>query len=212
MLMNGFGEHNVQGIGDKHIPFIHNVLNTDLVTAVSEVSTDALNVLFNTDAGRDYLVSRRGVPRSVVDRLGSFGLSSICNVLAAIKTAKYLELGANEVILTVATDGAALYETEKEKTLASAFADGFDAVAAAEVFGRHVLGAATDHLLELSRRDRHRIFNLGYFTWVEQQGVTLEEFTARREPSFWRGLRDLLPVWDEMIAAFNRETGAADAL
>jgi len=215
MLLNGFGEHNVQGIGDKHIPLIHNVMNTDHVTAISEASTDALNVLFNTDVGRAHLAGRRGVPEAVVNRLGSFGLSSICNVLAAIKTARYLELGPREAVLTVATDGASLYATEKEKALSTLFpgtGGGFDAVAAAETFGRHVLGVTPDHFLELTRLDRRRIFNLGYFTWVEQQGVTIEEFTARREPGFWRGLRDLLAAWDEMIVAFNRETGVLDAL
>jgi len=215
MLYNGFGEHNVQGIGDKHIPLIHNVMNTDHVTAISDASTDALNVLFNTTVGRDHLTSRRGVPGGVVDRLGSFGLSSICNVLAAIKTARYLELGPRDAVLTVATDGAPLYVSEKGKALARLFPDdagGFDAVAAGETFGRHVLGCTTDHFLELRHLDRRRIFNLGYFTWVEQQGVTLEEFTVRRAPSFWRGLRDLLDAWDEMIVAFNRETGVLDAL
>jgi cysteine synthase len=212
LLYNGYGEHNVQGIGDKHVPFIHNVLDTDHVTAVSDVATDELNVLFNTDVGRDYLRQRRGVPDALVDQLGSFGLSSICNVLAAIKTAKYLDLGEHDAVLTLATDGAPLYHTEKDKTLAKRYPSGFDAVAAGEVFGRHLLGVATDHYLELARTDRHRIFNLGYFTWVEQQGVTLEEFTARREPAFWRGLRELVPVWDDMIRAFNRETGVLDAL
>ena len=78
-----------------------------------------------------------------------------------------------------------------------------DAVHAAETFGEHILGAGVDHLLELTARDRDRIFNLGYYTWVEQQGVTTDEFTARRDQAFWRGLRGLLPVWDELIAEFN---------
>ena len=106
MLENGFGEHNIQGIGDKHIPLIHNVMNTDVVVAVSDRATDELDVLFNTDAGRAYLAERKGVPPTVVDALVHFGLSSICNVLAAIKTAKLLGLGPDDAIITVATDGA----------------------------------------------------------------------------------------------------------
>ena len=212
LLYNGFGEHNIQGIGDKHVPFIHNVMATDAVTAVSEKSTDALNVLFNTEAGRHHLAGRCSVPRDLVDRLGSFGLSSLCNVLAAVKAAKYYNMTHRDVILTVATDGAALYDTEQQKTLDAAFSGTFDGVAAAETFGRHVLGVATDHFMELSLRDRERIFNLGYFTWVEQQGVTLREFTDRRSPAYWRGLRDLLPAWDAMIEAFNERTGVLDAI
>ena len=207
LLYNGFGEHNIQGIGDKHVPLIHNVMNTDLVVAVSERATDTLDVLFNTDVGREYLVSRRGVPAPLVAALGSFGLSSVCNVLAAIKTAKYYGFGPDDLVLTVATDGADMYRSEREKSLGKYFGGAFDGVRAGEVFGQHLLGAATDHLLELAAIDRSRIFNLGYYTWVEQQGVTVKEFTARRQASFWRGLRDILPVWDAMIDEFNGRTG-----
>src|SRR6476620_1187615 len=127
MLENGFGEHNIQGIGDKHIPLIHNVMATDVVTAVSDRATDGLDVLFNTDVGRSFLVGRQGVDPGVVDALGSFGLSSICNVLAAIKTAKYLDLGPEDVILTVATDGAAMYGSERERAISEDFGGDFDA-------------------------------------------------------------------------------------
>ncbi len=209
LLYNGFGEHNIQGIGDKHVPFIHNVMNTDLVVGVSDASTDTLDVLFNTDVGREYLVSRRGVPAALAAALDSFGLSSVCNVLAAIKTAKYYGFGPDDLVLTVATDGAEMYRSEREKSLARYFGGAFDAVRAGEVFGQHLLGAATDHVLELSAVDRARVFNLGYYTWVEQQGVTVPEFTARRQGSFWRGLHDILPVWDAMIDEFNGRTGLA---
>ena len=78
---------------------------------------------------------------------------------------------------------------------------------AGEAFGRWVLAAGTDHLLETTTRDRERIFNLGYFTWVEQQGFSIEDFVARREPSFWEALRCKLPKWDEMIKEFNSRSG-----
>ncbi len=211
MLYNGFGEHNIQGIGDKHIPLIHNVMNTDIVTAISDVATDELNVLFNTDVGREHLLGRRRVPADVVAQLPSLGISSICNVLAAIKTAKHFDLGPEDAIITVATDGASLYGSEREKTLAKSFRDGFDAGAAAETFGRHVLGASTDHLLQLNQIDRERIFNLGYFTWVEQQGVPIDEFRARRDQRYWREMRDIIPVWDQMIDEFNGRTGVTGA-
>ena len=207
MLYNGYGEHNIQGIGDKHIPLIHNVMNGDIVVAVSDESTDCLNVLFNTDEGRDYLRRRRGVEAHVVQGLAGIGLSGIANVLAAIKTARRLELTADDVIVTLATDGAELYVSEREKCLARRFAGGFDEVAAGEVFARHLLGIDTDHVLELSHRDRRRIFNLGYFTWVEQQGVALEDFERRLDQRFWRRLHEVLPVWDGLIEDFNRRTG-----
>jgi cysteine synthase A len=211
MLKNGFGEHNIQGIGDKHIPLIHNVMNTDLVVDVSDRDTDRLNVLFNTDVGREHLVRRRDVPAAVVEALSSFGLSSICNVLAAIKTAKWFGMGPQDVIATVATDGAAMYATEKDKVLARDFPSGFDEVAAGETFGRSLLAADTDNMLELTELERERVFNLGYYTWVEQQGVSIEDFVARRSQSFWRELRELVPVWDAMIEDLNARSGASEA-
>jgi cysteine synthase len=207
MLRNGFGEHNIQGIGDKHIPFIHNVCNTDVVTAVTDRATDQLAVLFSSPAGLSYL-AERGVPEAVLTSLSSFGLSSICNVVAAVKTAKYLDLGPDDVIVTVATDGAEMYETERARITARDFPAGFGAPEAAGVFAEWMLAAGTDHLVELTLEDRARIFNLGYFTWVEQQGVSIEDFVARRHQSFWRGLRPKLAAWDEMIREFNARSGA----
>ncbi len=211
LLENGFGDHNIQGIGDKHVPLIHNVTNTDLVVAISDVATDQMLAVFNTDAGRTYLADRRGVPADLIEELGSLGISSICNILAAIKTARRLDLGPDEAVVTIATDGAAMYRSELDKIVPRDFPGGFDAVAAAETFGRHVLGAGEDHLLELTRTDRDRIFNLGYFTWVEQQGIPLAEFEARRAQSWWRELRSLLPAWDAMIDEFNERTGVGAA-
>lgn len=203
LLENGFGEHNIQGIGDKHVPLIHNVMNTDVVVGISDRATDELDVVFNTDAGRRYLVDRRGVPVHVVATLEHFGFSSICNVLAAIKTAKALDLGPEDAIVTVATDGAALYPSERAKTLATRFGGALDDVAAAEVVGRHLADVDTDHLIECTHRDRTRIFNLGYYTWVEQQGTPFELFEWRRSQDFWRGLRRYVDVWDGMIDEFN---------
>ena len=208
LLYNGFGEHNIQGIGDKHVPLIHNVTNGDFVAAVSDRSTDRLNVLFNTEAGRGWLVAERGVSAELARSLPDFGLSSICNVLAAIKLAKSQGLGADSAIVTIATDGSELYPSELDKVLARDFAGGFDAGTAARVFEEHLAGAGTEHVLETGEVERNRIFNLGYFTWVEQQGVSLEDFEVRRSQEFWQGLRACVPAWDARIRAFNAETGA----
>ncbi len=212
LLSNGFGDHNIQGIGDKHVPFIHNVMNTDTVVAISDLHTDSLMVLFNTEEGRKYLVERRGIDAALVARLANMGLSSICNMLAAIKTARHYNLGSDDVILSVATSGAAMYSSEIEKTLARHFSKGFDAISAAEVWGRSLAATTTDHMLEMTHTNRERVFNLGYYTWVEQQGVSLEEFSVRKNQSFWEGLQDLVPAWDAMITKFNAETGVDKVL
>jgi cysteine synthase len=210
LLRNGFGEHNIQGIGDKHVPLIHNVMNTDIVVGVSDRSTGALDLLFNSKAGRSYLSARRQVDHEIVQGLKYLGLSGIANIVAAIKTAKRLELGDEDVLITLATDSAALYDSERRGFLTTYHPDGFDAVNAAEVFGQHLLGTADDEVLELTHHERSRIFNLGYFTWVEQQGVPLDEFEARRSQSFWRGLRQTAAAWDRLIAEFNAKAGFAE--
>lgn len=213
MLRNGYGEHNIQGIGDKHVPLIHNVMNTDLVVAISDRATDGLNTVFNSAVGRDYLARRRGLdPDWVASNLGFLGLSGIANVLAAIKIAKYYDLSADEAVITVATDSAALYATELERMLPRDFPNGFDEVAAAETVGRYLLGTGTDDMLELNMRERERIFNLGYFTWVEQQNVSLADFDARRSPAFWKAIQDSTKQWDGLIDEFNAETGVATAV
>jgi cysteine synthase len=212
LLYNGFGEHNIQGIGDKHVPYIHNVMNTDVVVAVSDRATDTLFVLFNTAEGRKYLTERRGLDAELLSKFSNFGLSSLCNMLAAIKTAKYYDLGPDDVVISVATDGADLYQSEIGKAAARYFGNRLDAVSAGETWGRSLASTAVDHMLELNHFDRKRIFNLGYFTWVEQQGVSLKEFNARSEQSYWDGLMELVPAWDAMIAEFNTRSGAAAVL
>jgi len=207
LLYNGYGAHNIQGIGDKHVPFIHNVMGTDVVTAISDHDTDDLDLVLQSESGREFLRDRRGVPAELLEKIDAIGFSGICNVLAAIKTARYFNYGSDDVIMTVATDGAALYPSERARTLSEKYGDRFDQVNAAEVYGRAMLGQSADHLMELTHRERERIFNLGYFTWVEQQGVSIEEFDARRDPGFWYGLRDLIPAWDERILEFNAATG-----
>ncbi|MFI5370636.1 MAG: pyridoxal-phosphate dependent enzyme [Candidatus Eisenbacteria bacterium] len=209
LLENGFGEHNIQGIGDKHVPLIHNVMNTDVVVGVTDHATDQLGVVFADETGRTMLRERRQVSPAVVDTLRSLGLSSLCNVLAAIATARRLDLGADDAIVTVATDGAAMYASERAKTRSQVWPGGLAAAAAEQTHRRWMLGDEATRTLVLDDPARRRIFNLGYFTWVEQRGVPIDAFVARREPGFWRGLRPALESWDERIAEFNRRAGTA---
>ena len=207
LLRNGYGEHNIQGIGDKHVPLIHNVMNSDIVVGVSDRSTAALDLLFNSETGLSYLGGRRHIDPELLTELEFIGLSGIANLLAAMKTAKRLELGEEDVILTLATDSAALYDSERGKFLAAYYPDGFDAVSAGEVFGQHLLGIADNDVLELTHAERSRIFNLGYYTWVEQQGVPLAAFERRRTRGFWSELQQAAPAWDALIAEFNAVAG-----
>jgi hypothetical protein len=174
-----------------------------VVVGISDAATDELDLLFNSDAGRAFLAERKGVPAAVIDALAHFGFSSTCNVLAAIKTARLLGYGPDDAIVTVATDGGAMYPSERAALLAERFGGDFGAVDAAEVFGRHLGHLDTDHVVDCTEQDRRRIFNLGYYTWVEQQGTPFELFERRRGQEFWRELRRFLGVWDDMITEFN---------
>ena len=202
LLYNGYGEHNIQGIGDKHVPLIHNVMNSDYVVGVSDESTNNLNLLFNTDEGREYLTLRRGLNSEFVGRLPEFGFSSIANIIASIKLAKKMKLTKDDAIITVATDGADLYETELAKTKKQ-FSKIYDQITCAEIFAKNFDAITVDHTLELSQIDKERIFNLGYYTWVEQQGTSLEEFENRRNQSFWdKHYKNMISL-DEKIKEFN---------
>jgi len=211
MLCNGYGEHNIQGIGDKHIPLIHNVMNTDLIVGVSDLASDSLNLLFGGNVGRSYLAGRRKIDSEVVGSFDDIGISGLANIVAAIKVAKHLDLGAEDVIMTVATDSALLYGSERQGFLSRRYPEGFDEVNAGEIYSRHLEGIVDDHVLELTHFDRKRIFNLGYYTWVEQQGVAIDDFDRRRDQRFWRDLVGSIPAWDRLIQEFNLEAGVKQA-
>ncbi len=205
MLENGFGEHNIQGIGDKHIPLIHNVMNTDVVVAVSDQVSDRLNLLFGSETGQKFLRGRHNLDSDFIARFADVGISGFANIAAAIKLAKHSKLGADDVIVTVATDCASLYDSERENYRAKYYPQGFDDINAGEIFSSCLSSLATDNVLELTDADRRRIFNLGYYTWVEQQGVSVQDFESRRDQSFWREIAESAPAWDKLITQFNKE-------
>lgn len=212
MLENGYGEHNIQGIGDKHIPLIHNVMNMDYVIGISDVGPEMLNVLFNTEAGQRFMQSRTGASHDLLASLQHIGLSGLANIQSAIKLAKYADLDEHDVIVCVATDGASLYDSERDKTIGEHFHGRVGDVESAEIFGRTLAGCEPSHVLELTSRERRRIFNLGYYTWVEQRGVDLNDFNRRRDQSFWDGIAEQVDRWDELIESFNQRVGPRSAL
>tara|TARA_B100000686_G_scaffold226527_1_gene233764 strand:+ start:245 stop:1687 length:1443 start_codon:yes stop_codon:yes gene_type:complete len=203
LLKNGYGEHNIQGIGDKHVPLIHNVMNTDFVVDISDKATDNLNLVFNTQIGKEYLINSLGLESSLVNRFPEFGFSSIANILASIKLAKYMNLGKDDAILTVATDGADLYLSELEKTKSN-IQGTFDNTACKNIYNKYLKEIDTDNMLELSRNDKERIFNLGYYTWVEQQDVSLSDFEKRKDQQFWIDHYNHMISLDAKIEEFNK--------
>lgn len=205
LLENGFGAHRIEGIGDKHVPWIHNIKNTDLVVAIDDNAVMEIMRVFNEPEGQKYLASL-GLAEALVSKLHLLGFSGIANLLSAIKFAKYYELGEEDIVLTVLTDSMELYESrvveiQKEK-------GELTQLQAAAAFSRYLLGERTDNLIELSYQDRRRVHNLKYYTWVEQQGKTYEEILDQwYDPTYWTDVQGQAEEIDELIIDFNQRTG-----
>jgi cysteine synthase len=210
LLLNGFGEHRIEGIGDKHVPWIHNVKNTDMVIAIDDEAPMSIIRLFNEPAGKKYLVSQ-GVSEDLVDKLEWLGISSVSNVLSAIKFAKFYELGEHDVVMTVLTDSMEMYQSRLAELTAER--GEFTEVNAAGVYHRFLMGATIDYMQELGYYDRKRVHNLKYYTWVEQQGKTYEEIQAQwYDDGYWAGLHGHVDEMDALIEEFNQRTGLLDNL
>jgi len=205
LLENGFGAHRIEGIGDKHVPWVHNTKNTDLVVAIDDNAVVNLARLFNEESGRACLVEK-GVPGEVVSQLDLLGFSGISNVLTAIKMAKYYEMDEHDVVLTVLTDSMELYQSRLAEMRQESGPYG-DKDAAAD-YARWLMGQSTDNMLELRYTDRRRVHNLKYFTWVEQQGKTYDEIQKMwYEPDYFTGVQKQAAEIDELIVEFNKEVG-----
>ncbi|MEC9355913.1 MAG: pyridoxal-phosphate dependent enzyme, partial [Gemmatimonadota bacterium] len=204
LLRCGFGEHRIEGIGDKHIPWIHNVRNTDTVVAVDDEQCLALMRLFAEPVGRNYLLNQ-GVSSEFIEELSLLGISSICNLVAAIKTAHYFELDSRDVLFVPLTDSMDLYGSRVEERRQTQGLYG-EPLAAAD-FSRYLQGIGTDNMRELSYHDRKALHNLKYFTWVEQQGREVDELERLWDPDFWTETYAIVDEWDRQISSFNARVG-----
>jgi hypothetical protein len=206
LLQFGYGEHRIEGIGDKHIPWIHNVRNTDMVAAVDDEQSMQLMRLFNEEEGHACL-HREGVDDATIEALGQIGISGLCNLVASIKTARYYDMDGRDVIFTPLTDSMELYSSrlgemhENHGPYTTHLAD--------QHYGRYLLGTGTDHLRELTYADRKALHNFKYFTWVEQQGRSSQELSQLWDEDFWSEVfsQEIVDEWDRLINAFNDATG-----
>jgi cysteine synthase len=207
ILNNGFGAHRIEGIGDKHIPWVHNVKNTDMAIAIDDHDSMALLRLFNEEAGKDYLVKEAGLDREQVDVLACMGISGIANMLCAVKFSKYYELSKNDVVATVLTDSVDMYRSRLRELRGE---EGeYKTVNAAADFARSLLGAGTGNMLELTYPERRRVHNLKYYTWIEQQGRTVEELDDQwyHQEKTFLGVQQQTGAIDALINEFNERTG-----
>ena len=205
LYMNGFGGHRIEGIGDKHVPWIHNVKNTDAVAAIDDEDTMRLLRLFNEPEGHKYL-QENGVPKEITDQLPLLGISSIANLLTAIKTAKYYELTDQDVIITVATDSSDMYKSRVQELREER--GEYTYLQAAKDLDKCLYGQQTDFFKELNYRDRKTIHNLKYYTWIEQQKKELEDLNQLwYDRNIWKQIFNQVRRWDELIMEFNERTG-----
>jgi cysteine synthase A len=204
LLRCGFGGHRIEGIGDKHVPWIHNVRNTDFICAIDDEACLELLRLFNEPEGWTAL-ARAGVEMPLVESLPLLGISSICNLLACIATARYFEMGPHDVLITPLTDSSELYASRLTELRGARGA--YSREQACVDHARYLLGARPDHVRELGYHDRKALHNLKYFTWVEQQGRTVEDLQRLWDPAFWTEVYASGESWDERIREFNELVG-----
>ncbi|HPP86782.1 MAG TPA: pyridoxal-phosphate dependent enzyme [bacterium] len=205
LLLNGWGGHRIEGIGDKHVPWIHNTRNTDGVVAIDDENTMSLLRLFNEPNGHSFLIKELGLKKELVEKLPLLGISSICNLVSSIKVAKYYEASENDIIFTVFTDSAEMYKSRLEELTQK---EGkYTEKAALADYSEYIKGLGIDYMAELNYYDRKKLHNLKYYTWCEQQGKTSEELTMLWDPEFWNTMQHCVDEWDKYIKEFNKRTG-----
>ncbi len=203
ILENGFGGHRIEGIGDKHIPWIHNFRDTDMAVGVDDELAIRYIRLFNEEAGRKNLLEAGADPEALT-KLDWMGISGVGNLIGAIKMAKYYELGEEDIVFTMFTDSMELYGS-RLRELRAERGDYGQRQADRDLESIKSLGL--DHVFEMSHVDRRRVHNLKYFTWIEQLGKSLDELRAQWEDyrDYWGSLYDQVGDIDAMIEEFNRE-------
>ncbi len=203
LLMNGFGGHRIEGIGDKHVPWVHNIKNTDIVTAIDDEDCMRIIRLFNEPEGVNYLIAN-GLEPEYVASLQQLGISGIANILGAIKQARYFELTENDVIVTIATDSMEMYQSRLQEL--NEAKGKYSEIQAAKDHEKCLLGTGVEYMKELGYTDRKAIHNLKYFTWVEQQGKSVEEINQLwYDEELWPRLFNQAAHWDELIKEFNED-------
>ncbi|MBL8147834.1 MAG: pyridoxal-phosphate dependent enzyme [Anaerolineae bacterium] len=203
---NGYGAHEIQGIGDKHVTWIHNVGNTDALMCIDDMSCLRGLQLLSEPVGRETLVKRYGADEALVERMAPiFGISGVCHILGSIKTARHFGLGKDDVIVTAATDGFDRYPSEMDKLRVRE-----GALDEARAVG-HIEGIfhaqKTDWVQDGTRLNHERWHNLKYYTWVEQQGKTVQELDAQRDPAWWEAHQRRVAEIDARLVEWRRSVG-----
>ncbi len=208
LLDNGFGEHWIEGIGDKHVPWIHNVKNSDMLIGIDDADALALFRLFNEKAGQEYLKSI-GVKQDIIDKLNWAGVSGAANIIMAIKMAKYYEYTEDDCILTVLTDSATFYQSRLAEMKEERGGREYNSTDAAVDHAVSALSNDIDFVEELTYATKKRVHNLKYYTWIEQQMYDVDDLNAQwyDYDNYWGKLHKMAPELDDLVDKFNARTG-----
>jgi cysteine synthase A len=199
LYMNGYGSHDIQGIGDKHVTWIHNVMNMDAIMCLDDIECKKGLQLLTDEVGCETLVKRFGVPEASTQKMSTiFGISGVCNVLGAIKTAKFYHLGAQDTVVTICNDNIDRYRSVMaEMTRTYGKMDEAEATSRARIFHDQ----KTDWIHEGTNEIRRQWHNLKYFSWVEQQGKKVEELNAQLSQEWWHNEQLKVEEIDKLILA-----------
>jgi len=203
LYWNGYGGHDIQGIGDKHVTWIHNVNNMDALMCIDDMESKLGLQLLTEEPGWKVLETRFGVPSEDIRKMAEiFGISGVCNVLGAIKTAKFYGFGKNDLIVTICTDAIDRYHTVmQDLTETYGKMDETEAaIRTSSIFHNQKL----DWIQEGTMEARRRWHNLKYYTWVEQQGKTIEELNSQLSEEYWIEEQKHVEKDDQMILEIRK--------
>ncbi|HOC52481.1 MAG TPA: pyridoxal-phosphate dependent enzyme [Caldisericia bacterium] len=205
LLLNGYGAHRIEGIGNKHVPWIMDVKNLDIVVDIDDEDCFRLLRLFNEENGKKFLHSLK-ISEDFINNLELIGISGFANLIGSIKISKYFNFKENDIIITVATDSMELYksrvvELQEERGAYSLIQAGRD-------YEKSLISQNTEWMLELSYYDKRRIHNLKYFTWVEQRGKRVDELEEQwNNENYFKEKFNSYKICDDLIREFNERVG-----
>ena len=196
----GLGQHRIEGIGDKMCTLIHNILTTDFIVQIhDDACVRGLEVIYS---GKDILIKHGVDPKIAESMKELFGVSGICNILGAIKMAKYLKLGPNDNIVTIATDGFDRYDSvidnlrHRELEVTDHVLDRWFSDVFVETDTSRILDTRGDAAKRKNYSNRKKK------DWLKF-GYSKEYLDSMRHPEFWEKEYAKIKTYDEKIKAIR---------
>lgn len=202
LSLNGYGGHDIQGIGDKHVTWIHNVMNNDGVVLIDDMECKKMLQVISNEVGKDYL--KEFVKSDLIEFISDkLGISGVANIISAIKTAKYYDLKEGENILTVATDSL-----ERYHSVMNNMTEEFGELTRNEAKSRYeriFKYQEASFMYEGDMENKKRWHNLKYYTWVEQQDKNVKELNQQKSQKYWERKSEEVHKINNLIDQYKEE-------